>query len=243
MATAGKADEDTRPTVFEAWNEVMKGVQAISKDSRNEQQRFNFRGIDAVMNAVGPLLREHGVTVVPCVRTHEFERYPTKSGGQMVNRIVEVGFTVYGPRGDSFAGISYGEAADAGDKSIAKAQSVAFRTFLLQSLTIPTDDPDPDSEAHERAPQSAQSAPAQSRSRSAPAKRTQAAAKPQAKGNPESQQARDDLRAVAEEQGWDTGKVAAVFEQRSGGVVLKDATADEVTAFMNLLLEGAISLD
>ena len=81
-----------KPTVFEAWNAVMQGVQAIRKDSRNDQQRFNFRGIDAVMNAVGPLLRENGVTVVPVALKNEFERYASKSGGQMVNRLVEVGF-------------------------------------------------------------------------------------------------------------------------------------------------------
>ena len=52
-------------SVYEAWNDVMRDVQAIRKDSRNAQQGFNFRGIDAVMNAVGPALRDHGVTIIP----------------------------------------------------------------------------------------------------------------------------------------------------------------------------------
>jgi hypothetical protein len=37
-----------------------------------------------------------------------------------------------------------GEAADAGDKATSKAHSVAYRTCLLQALSIPTHEPDPD---------------------------------------------------------------------------------------------------
>lgn len=221
-----------KPTVFESWNSVMNEVQAISKDSRNQQQGFNFRGIDAVMNVVGPLLRKHGVTVVPVGLKHEAERYTTAKGGQMMNRTVEMGYAVYGPAGDSFDGIAFGEAADAGDKAMTKAESVALRTFLLQALMIPTDDPDPDSDSHERATPSAAA-----RAQGAPAPPTD---------NPESRQAREDLKAVAAEQGWDLGKIAVAFEKSSAAAgkkkQLKDATSGEVTAFTNNLLAGTVKL-
>jgi hypothetical protein len=45
-----------------------------------------------------------------------------------------------------------GEAFDSGDKSTAKAMSVAYRTALLQALTLPTDEPDPDETVEELAP-------------------------------------------------------------------------------------------
>jgi hypothetical protein len=48
--------------------------------------------------------------------------------------------------------VSVGEAFDMGDKATAKAMSVAYRTCLLQALTIPTDDPDPDESSYEQAP-------------------------------------------------------------------------------------------
>ena len=137
-------------TVYEAWSNVMGAVQGIRKGERNPQQGFNFRGIDAVLNAVGPALREHQVTVVPTANTIDIERYQTARGGQMQGVIVKMTYTVFGPAGDSFAGSAYGQAADAGDKAVSKAESVAYRTFLLQSLTVPTDEPDPDSQAHER---------------------------------------------------------------------------------------------
>lgn len=137
-------------TVYEAFSTVMGQVQGIRKGDRNNQQGFNFRGIDAVLNAVGPALREHGVVIVPQARNIEAERYQTAKGGQMKNVTVEMQYTVYGPEGDSFDGSAFGEAADAGDKAVSKAQSVAYRTFLLQSLTVPTDEPDPDASSHER---------------------------------------------------------------------------------------------
>lgn len=140
------------PTVHQAFAAVMSEVGAISKDDVNQAQRFNFRGIDATMNTVGPALRKHGVVIVPRALSIESERYATAKGGQMRNATVHMEYTVFGPAGDSFTGSTYGEVADAGDKAVSKAQSVAYRTFLLQGLTVPTQERDPDADAHERAP-------------------------------------------------------------------------------------------
>lgn len=137
-------------TVHQALSKVMGDVQAVKKDSKNQAQKFNFRGIDAVMNAVGPALRKHGVTVLPeDVEVHR-SNGTTASGKQTAEVVVKVTYRVYGPAGDSIHGKVAAEAMDFGDKAVAKAMSVAYRTFLLQALTIPTDEPDPDSESYER---------------------------------------------------------------------------------------------
>lgn len=138
--------------VHEAWSAVMADVQSVSKDSRNQSQNFNFRGIDAVVNAVGPALRKHGVVVMP-VDAASRTRDVTVGRNQTAMREVTVTviYRVFGPEGDSFDGQALGEAMDSGDKATPKAMSVAYRTFLLQALTIPTDEPDPDSQSFERA--------------------------------------------------------------------------------------------
>ena len=137
-------------TVHQALNKVMGDVQAVKKDSKNQAQKFNFRGIDAVMNAVGPALRKHGVTILPeDVDVHR-SNGTTSNGKQTAEVVIKVTYRVYGPAGDSIHGKVAAEAMDFGDKAIAKAMSVAYRTFLLQALTIPTDDPDPDGESFER---------------------------------------------------------------------------------------------
>ncbi len=140
-------------TVFEAWSKVMEDVQAIKKSQRNNapNANYNFRGIDAVMNAVGPVLRKHGVFVVPETATASYRDVLTSTGKPSREATVMVHYRVYGPAGDSFPMCSPGEAMDSGDKGTPKAMSVAYRTVLLQALTIPTDEPDPDSQTYERA--------------------------------------------------------------------------------------------
>lgn len=136
------------PTVFEAVNEVMRDVQSIAKDGFNKGQNFSFRGIDAVMNAVGPSLRKRGVIAVPMVEDMQRSSYTTGRGTVMQQVMLQMRVRWYGPGGDFFDSVTWGEASDAADKATAKAHSVAFRTAMLETLCLPTDDPDPD-EAYE----------------------------------------------------------------------------------------------
>ena len=63
---------------------------------------------------------------------------------------VKVTYTFIGANGDAIKATVVGEAMDSGDKATAKAMSVAFRTALLQSLALPTDEVDPDASSYER---------------------------------------------------------------------------------------------
>lgn len=139
-----------QPTVVEALSAVMEEVQAVGKGDRNTQQGYNFRGVDAVVNAVGPALRKHGVVVVPTSVSYDVEHYTTKGGTPMRGVTATIGFRFHGPAGDYIDAVAAGEAADSGDKAMPKAHSVAYRTLLLQALCIPTGDPEPDAAAHER---------------------------------------------------------------------------------------------
>lgn len=138
-------------TVVAALAQVMDDVQAVRKGDRNQQQGFNFRGIDSVVNAVGPALRKHGVVAVPVKVEPHFESYQSRQGAQMRNCTLKVTWRFYGPAGDHIEAETLGEASDAGDKATPKAASVAYRTLLLQALCIPTDEPDPDAMVAERA--------------------------------------------------------------------------------------------
>lgn len=137
--------------IVEALNSVMAEVGAVSKGERNTSQNFNFRGIDAVVNAVSPALRAHGVVVTPEVLkvdhgTVEVGKNRTPMGH--VRLVVKYTFT--STDGSSLAATVAAEAMDSGDKATAKAMSVAFRTALLQALCLPTDEPDPDAHSYER---------------------------------------------------------------------------------------------
>jgi hypothetical protein len=128
---------------------VMADVQAVGKTEKNVAQGFNFRGIDAVVNAVGPTFRKHGGFLVPTIINKTSSILPTKNGGSMNAVALEVQFAIYGSDGEPITGSVASEAFDSGDKATAKAMSVALRTFLLQALLLPTDEPDPDSQSYE----------------------------------------------------------------------------------------------
>lgn len=137
-------------TVYAALAAVMADVDHVAKRDQNRVQGFNFRGIDAVVNAVGPVLRKHKVIVVPQVETYEYGTITTSKDKTMGHARVVVAYTFYGPDGTSIRSSAAGEAFDSGDKATPKAMSVAFRTALLQALALPTDEPDPDTQVYER---------------------------------------------------------------------------------------------
>lgn len=132
--------------------EVMHEVQGIAKRERNAAQGFNFRGIDAVMNAVGPALRAAGGFIAPRIVEASHEVGQTAKGSPINITHVVVEYSVYGIEGEPVSGTVAAEAFDSGDKATAKAMSVAYRTFLLQLLCLPTDEPDPDASSYEATP-------------------------------------------------------------------------------------------
>ena len=91
--------------------------------------------------------------VAPTVLEKELKESRTAKGAVMANVYLTVKYTFYGPRGDSISATVASESFDSGDKATAKAMSVAFRTALLQTLALPTDEiDDPDHVTYERAP-------------------------------------------------------------------------------------------
>ena len=139
-----------KPTIYEALSRVMGSVQAVKKGDRNNEQNYNFRGIDAVVNAVGPALREHGVLVTPELLEVGYRDVLTSRGKPSRECTVRVRYRFHGPAGDHLDVVVPGESMDFGDKGAAKAMSVAFRIALLQALAIPTDEPEHDPDARDR---------------------------------------------------------------------------------------------
>jgi len=162
-APAGISDDPAAVTVLVAIARAMRDLGIIAKADRfdgGNAGRFNFRGVDRVVNAVAPVLRKHGLVVVPEVRAVDYRDVPRANGGRSHECVVTVAWHWYGPRGDVFTAVTMGEALDTADKATSKAQAVAWRTVLIQVLAIPTGDPDPDSVLIERGDQPAVSATA-----------------------------------------------------------------------------------
>jgi hypothetical protein len=139
------------PAVLTRLAQVMDDVKAVAKRETNTHDRYSFRGIDAVLNALGPAFRERKILVQPHVTMNErTEIVVGQNATRMTLVRVEVTYTfVSAEDGSTFDVHTPGEAFDRGDKATSKAMSVAYRTALIQTFALPTDEPDADTESHE----------------------------------------------------------------------------------------------
>lgn len=142
--------------VYVAWSRVMADVRAIAKGGKGNEYTgpgsYSFRGAERTVNAFGPVLRKHGVLVLPAKVEPSYRDTRTSQNKPTKETTVVVSWLVMGPAGDQLPMLlqSAGEALDSSDKGTAKAQTVAQRVLLLTAAQVPTGDPDPDSVVIER---------------------------------------------------------------------------------------------
>ena len=132
--------------IFKAIADTMNDVSAVGKNSKNEKQNYNFRGIDAVMNALHPAMVKNRIFVVPEVLDQQREERQSKNG-KLIYSICKIKYTFFADDGSNISATVIGEGMDSGDKATNKAMSVAFKYACFQVFCIPTEDmTDPDAE-------------------------------------------------------------------------------------------------
>lgn len=139
--------------IYSLMGQAMQMIGAIGKDSRNEQQKFMYRGIDAVMNALNPVMAKLGLFLAPEVLEQTREERTNKNGTTLLYSILKMKYTMYAPDGSNVSCVVLGEGMDTGDKASNKAMAVALKYAAFQLFMIPTEEMvDPDSECHEVKP-------------------------------------------------------------------------------------------
>lgn len=151
------------PKVYSAIAAVTLAMskEGISKDRRNQQQGYNFRGIDEVYNALSPMLATHKLCILPRMLNRSQSERTTAKGGVLFYTIVEAEFDFVSAEDGSVHTIrTFGEAMDSADKSTNKAMSAAYKYAAMQAFCIPTEgDNDADATTHEVAPRKEKAAP------------------------------------------------------------------------------------
>ncbi|CNJ55492.1 ERF family protein [Yersinia mollaretii] len=143
--------------VYKAIAAVAKDLSeiGIAKDSRNAQQGFQFRGIDAVYNALSPSLVRNGLVILPRITERTVSERVTQKGGVLFYVVVKAEFDFVSVEdGSIHTVVTFGEAMDSGDKATNKAMSIAYKYAAFQAFCIPTEETaaDPDAEIHQPAP-------------------------------------------------------------------------------------------
>lgn len=149
--------------VYQAINKVQAALAkcGITKDRKNQQQGYQFRGIDDVYNVLSPLMAEHQLCILPMVLSRECVERTSSKGGALFYTYVEVEFQIVSAEDASIHKVkTFGEAMDSADKSLNKAMSAAYKYMAMMTFAIPTEgDNDADSTTHEVAPKKEQSKP------------------------------------------------------------------------------------
>lgn len=126
--------------IHEAIIATMKDVGFIAKNDQNSFDKYKYRGIDAVMNALNPAMVRNGIFVAPEVLEHHQEERTSRKGELMIYTIVKVRYTFFAADGSDVQAVVTGEAMDRSDKSTNKAMSAAFKYACFQTFCIPTEE-------------------------------------------------------------------------------------------------------
>ncbi|APD18732.1 hypothetical protein SEA_BIOSCUM_38 [Streptomyces phage Bioscum] len=184
------------PRVFAVIHGVMRDVMPVSKDKQNQQQNYNFRGVDDAMSAMAGPMRNHGCFIAPEVIEHK----QRPRGEKGTHTVLTMLYRIYGPAGDCLAVTIPGEAMDTADKSTNKAMSAALKYMLFQVFMIPVDarsidDGDRDHPVMSNAPQQRQQPQQQRRPQQQRGQRSQQRRpqqeQGQGQGQPQQRQRRD----------------------------------------------------
>lgn len=127
--------------IYAAICATMKDIGAVGKNGVNTFDKYKFRGIDAVMNALSPAMTKNGIFVVPSVLNCEREERISGDGKKnMMYTVLTVQYSFYAYDGSHVDAVVVGEAMDRSDKSTNKAMSAAFKYACFQTFCIPTEE-------------------------------------------------------------------------------------------------------
>ncbi|MBQ3442114.1 MAG: ERF family protein [Selenomonadaceae bacterium] len=128
--------------------EVMRECSHVVKTGTNDFHRYKYATANDVLEKVNGSLTRHGIASVVTPALLSVQDITTAKGNTERLATVEVTVTLIDSEsGESFAIKGLGSGQDAGDKSLAKAQTMALKYAYLASLAIATGD-DPEADMH-----------------------------------------------------------------------------------------------
>lgn len=143
--------DKAKPTIYEKVVAVMDALnkKGIKKEQYNDFDEYYFRGIDDVYNALGPIIAEHKVLIVPKLKSRDTQVGQTSGGKPTFVTYVNVDYEfIDAENPESIMVVPMeGEAMDRGDKSINKAMSAAYKLMVFQTFCVATVEGSADSES------------------------------------------------------------------------------------------------
>ena len=131
--------------------EVMRECSYVAKTGSNNFHNYKYATSADVLGKVNAALTKHGIASIVTPSLLNVQEVTTAKGNIERLATVEVTVTLIDSEsGESFAIKGLGSGQDAGDKALAKAQTMALKYCYMASLAIATgDDPEADSKTDE----------------------------------------------------------------------------------------------
>lgn len=130
--------------IYELIPKVMADIGSVSKDRKNEAQKYSFRSIEDLYLAAQPAMAKHGIFCAPEVieRTeYRFEKINDYGKSTTwVHVMLKVAHRFYASDGSYITVTTVGEGLDNSDKSSNKAMSGAMKYALIELFCVPTED-------------------------------------------------------------------------------------------------------
>lgn len=128
--------------------EVMRDCSHVAKNGTNDFHRYKYATAADVLEKVNASLTKHGLASVVATNLLGSKEVTTAKGNVEQLVTVEVSVTLIDAEsGESLTLKGLGSGQDSGDKSVAKAQTMAIKYCYLNSLAIATND-DPEADQH-----------------------------------------------------------------------------------------------
>ena len=128
--------------------EVMKDCSHVAKNGTNSFHKYKYATAADVLEKVNAALTKHGIASVVATNLLGTKEVTTAKGNIEQLSTVEVVVTLIDADSDETLTLKgLGSGQDAGDKSLAKAQTMGLKYAYLASLAIATSD-DPEADRH-----------------------------------------------------------------------------------------------
>jgi hypothetical protein len=123
---------------------------------------YEYLSEEDIVKALRPVLPKFGLAVIPRGMAVLFkETYTARSGGRMVNLLIQVTYRLVHTSGEYQDGQALGEGSDSGDKAANKAMTGAYKYFLRELVMVAAG-MDPDRTASEQLARAEKRGPAPS---------------------------------------------------------------------------------
>ncbi len=136
----GGPETPAKLSIYEALPLITADIGAVGKNNKNRDQGYAFRGIDDVVNGIHSLFARYGVGCIPRVLEHKQDEVQSKSGTRGWHTVIKMQYKLTARDGTNEIGEGIGESLAYDDKGTPKAQAMAFKYFLTQAFTIPTEE-------------------------------------------------------------------------------------------------------